>query len=127
MAVLRGRVTSGVGDLTTRMVDYADLYRSKTGVDLYPGSLNVVLEEAWHVGNNRIRIEPPECPVALSIVPCLIGGIDAFIVRTDRNDRGEGDHLPTIIEVAAVLGLRSALGVEDGDEVEVVISEPEPE
>ncbi len=108
------------------MVGYADLYRAKTGVDLYPGSLNVVLEEAWHVGDDPIRIEPPECLVALSIVPCLIGGIDAFIVRTDKNDCGDGDHPPTIIEVAAVLRLREALDVQDGDEVEVVVYDSEP-
>jgi riboflavin kinase, archaea type len=126
MAVLRGRVTSGVGDLARRMVDYGDLYRAKTGVDLYPGSLNVVLENPWHVGSNAARIEPPECPVALSVVPCLIEGIDAFIVRTDKNDRGEGDHSPNVIEVASSVRLRDALGVEDGDEVEVLIPEPEP-
>lgn len=112
---------SGVGDLANRMTDYADLYETKTGVRLYPGSLNVALENPWHVGSNPIRVELPECPVAFSIVPCTIGGIGAFIVRTDKNDRGDGDHPPTVIEVAAAVRLREALSIEDGDEVEVAV------
>lgn len=121
MEVLRGRVISGVGDLANRMMDYADLYEAKTGVHLYPGSLNVVLGDPWHVGSNAIRVEPPECPVAFSIVACTIGEIGAFIVRTDKNDRGAGDHPPTVIEVAAAARLREALSIEDGDEVDVVV------
>lgn len=124
MAILRGRVTSGVGDLAKRMTEYAELYAATTGAVLYPGSLNVQLDEPWHVGDGAARVEPPECPVAFSIVPCTIGGFDAFIIRTDRNDRGEGDHPPTIIEIAATLRLRDALNVEDGDEVEVVAFDP---
>jgi riboflavin kinase, archaea type len=124
MTILRGRVASGVGDLANRMTEYADLYAAKTGEVLYPGSLNVHLAEPWHVGDGATRVEPPECPVAFSIVPCTIGGLDAFIIRTDRNDRGEGDHPPTVIEVAATVRLRDALNVEDGDEVEVVAFDP---
>lgn len=63
----------------------------------------------------------PECPVAFSIVACTIGEIGAFIVRTDKNDRGAGDHPPTVIEVAAAARLREALSIEDGDEVDVVV------
>lgn len=109
------------------MTDYADLYAAKTGVRLYPGSLNIGLEEPWHFGDGSpLRVEPPECPVAFSIVACAIGGIDAFIVRTDKNDRGEGDHPPTVIEVAATVRLRDALSVDDGDEVEIVVFDLEP-
>jgi CTP-dependent riboflavin kinase len=79
------------------------------------------LGDPWHVGSNAIRVEPPECPVAFSIVPCTINGIRAFIVRTDKNDRGDGDHPPTVIEVAAAARLRDALNIEDGDEVDVVV------
>lgn len=68
-----------------------------------------------------IRLEPPEYGVAMSIVPCEISGVPAFILRTDKNNDGVGDHAPDIIEVAAATHLRSALGISDGDEVEVVI------
>ena len=104
------------------MTEYADVYERKTGVRLHPGSLNVVLDEPWVVGRAPIRLEPPEYGVAMSIVPCEIGGVHGFIIRSDRNDAGDGDHAPNVIEVAAAVHLRTALGVSDGDEVEVLIT-----
>jgi CTP-dependent riboflavin kinase len=59
----------------------------------------------------------------MSIVPCTINGLNAFILRTDKNDRGEGDHSPNIVEVAAAVRLRDALGLDDGDEVEIVVAD----
>jgi riboflavin kinase len=121
--MLRGRVTGGIGDLARWMTVHADLYEAKIGVWLYPGSLNLELDRPRHVGIERIRLEPPEYGVGLSIVPCTIDRVDAFIVRTDKNDRGEGDHPPPILEVAAAVRQRDALGLENGDEVEVVIAD----
>ena len=51
--VLRGTVATGIGDLARWMVRYADLYEECTGVRLYPGSLNVVLGEAYHLPLTR--------------------------------------------------------------------------
>ena len=101
---------------------HADLYEVKTGVQLYPGSLNVVLDRPWHVSDYRVRLEPPEYGVGLSIVPCRIGVIEGFILRTDKNDCGEGDHPPNILEIAAAVRLRDALGLCDGDQVEVQVA-----
>jgi riboflavin kinase, archaea type len=121
--MLRGRAASGIGGHAHWMMVHADLYETKTGVRLYPGSLNVVLDQPWHVGDQRIRLEPPEYEVGMSIVPCKINGLDAFILRTDKNDRGEGDHQPNVVEIAAPVRLRDALELTDGDEVEVEIGE----
>ncbi|GAC1605691.1 MAG: hypothetical protein NVS3B21_35300 [Acidimicrobiales bacterium] len=103
------------------MTLYAELYETKTGVRLYPGSLNVVLDSPWYVPAKHIRMEPPEYGVGMSIVPCAIGGIDGFILRTDKNNTGEGDHPATVIEVAAPVRLRDALDLDDGTEVEVAV------
>lgn len=119
--VLTGRVASGIGDLAHWMSDYADVFEARTGLRLHPGSLNVVLDEPWIAEDASIRLEPPEYGVSMSIVPCEIEGVSGFIVRTDKNNAGEGDHAPNVIEVAAPVHLRSALGVSDGDEVEVVV------
>ena len=119
--VLRGRVVPGIGGHAHWMTVYADLYEAKTGVRLFPGSLNVVLDAPWYVPAERIRMEPPEYGVGMSVVPCRIGGIDAFILRTDKNNIGEGDHPATVIEIAAPVRLRDALDLEDGTEVEVTV------
>lgn len=119
--VLRGRVVSGIGGHARWMTVYADLYEAKTGVRLFPGSLNVVLDAPWYVPAERIRMEPSEYGVGMSVVPCRIGGIDAFILRTDKNNTGEGDHPATVIEIAAPVRLRDALDLEDGTAVEVSV------
>lgn len=119
--VLRGRVVSGIGDLSRWMTAYADLYARTTGVRLYPGSLNIVLAEPWFVAHPPLRLEPPDIAVGMNIVPCEIEGVAAFILRTDKNNEGRGDHAPSVIEVAAPVHLRTTLGLEDGDEVEVVV------
>jgi CTP-dependent riboflavin kinase len=53
----------------------------------------------------------------LSIVACKIEDIDAFIIRTDKNNSGSGDHSPTVVEVASTVRLREALDLRDGDTV----------
>ena len=82
--LLRGRVTSGISGHAHWMTVHADLYEQKTGVRLYPGTLNVALDRDWHVTGDPIRLEPPECAVQLSIVPCTIGGIEAFIIGGNK-------------------------------------------
>ena len=121
--LLRGWVTGGTGGHAHWMTTHADLYEAKTGVRLYPGSLNVVLDHPWHVHSHGIRLEPPEYGVGLSIVPCTVQGLEAFILRTDKNDRGEGDHPPLVLEVAATVRLRDALDLQDGDEVAIIVSD----
>lgn len=101
---------------------HADLYEVKTGVRLYPGSLNVVLDRPWHTSEGQVRLEPPEYGVGLSIVPCRIESVAGFILRTDKNDCGEGDHPPNVVEIAAAVHLRDALGLHDGDEVEITVA-----
>jgi riboflavin kinase, archaea type len=117
--VVRGRIASGTGGHAHWMRLHAELYEAKTGARLYPGTLNVVLDRDWYVSGDVLRLEPPEYPVPLSITPCAIEGVDAFVIRTDKNDRGEGDHAPNVLEIAASGHLRSVLKLNDGDLVEV--------
>jgi len=57
----------------------------------------------------------------MNIVPCTIEGQRAFILRTDQNEAGVGHQDRSVIEVAAGVRLRDALGLEDGDPVEVIL------
>jgi CTP-dependent riboflavin kinase len=51
---LRGRVTTGIGDLARWMRTYADVYERRTGVALFPGSLNVTLDHEYHLPPSRL-------------------------------------------------------------------------
>ena len=90
---------------------------------LYPGSLNIELVDPFHLPENAIRLEGHEYggTVSLSILPCRIFNRKAFIIRTDKNASGLGDHPLTIIEIATDVKLRDEYHLKDGDEVEVVI------
>ena len=52
---------------------------------------------------------------------------DQARTRTDKNYRGQGDHQPTMIEIAAQVLLREALNLDDGDEVEIDLPAQEVE
>ncbi len=121
---LCGQVVTGTGGHARWMMEYADLYAARTGARLFPGSLNIALDQPWHPPAGGARLQPPEYRVGLSITPCRIGGVAAFILRTDKNDSGIGDHPPTVIEVAASVCLREALCLHDGDTVEVRVNIP---
>lgn len=115
-----GTVTSGIGDLASWMSRNERIYSEATGVALYPGSLNVELSEPWLVPEGARRLEPGDFDVGgvcMNIVPCSINGVPAFILRTDRNNAGTGNHPPTVVEIAAPVRLRDLLALRDGDEV----------
>lgn len=123
MSVYVGKVTSGMGNFSFWIDKLHDHYLSKTGMDLYPGTLNVALEQAYSLPEDIIRLEGHEYggTVSVSMVPCTIQGLPAFVLRTDLNEEGRGPHPKTIVEIAAHVRLRDALGLKDGDIVAVEI------
>jgi hypothetical protein len=120
---LRGRVTSGRGDLARWMIEYAELYARVAGVTLFPGSLNVVVDGEYRLPPDPLRLEPDEYGgrVGMNLVPCRIGDVPGFILRTDQNEQGTGHHGRDVVELAASVNLRETLGLVDGDAVDIVI------
>jgi riboflavin kinase len=96
-------------------------YCAKTNMSLYPGTLNVQLDEPYHLPPTVIRLEADEYggTVSVNIVPCTILGRPAFILRTDANEQGRGHHPKTILEVATDVRLRDYFTLADGDSVEI--------
>jgi riboflavin kinase len=88
---------------------------------LFPGTLNVQLEEPYNLPKTVIRLEAKEYggSVSVSIVPCSILGKRAFILRTDPNEEGRGHHPKTIVEVATDVRLRGHFHLSDGCMVEI--------
>jgi riboflavin kinase len=116
-----GMVQSGLGDFSIWMKKLSELYQEKTGVQLFPGTLNVWLETEYNLPDQRIRLEGMEYGgnVSVNIIPCKIFDQPAFVLRTDKNDAGLGDHPRNIVEIAAEVKLRDRFGLKDGDQVEV--------
>jgi riboflavin kinase len=125
MTRLRGVVASGVGDFSYWIDKLHDHYLRKTGLHLFPGTLNIRLEEPYSLPRNSLRLEKEEYggTVNVNLVPCRIFGRPAFLLRTDGSDAGFGRHPKTIIEIATDLKLRDAYGLHDGDAVEVEVED----
>ena len=117
MSCVRGKVVSGRADFGLWIERLSSFYEEKTGMRLYPGTLNIELSAPYSLPPKVIRLEANEYggSVSLSIVPCQIFDRRAFLLRTDQNERGTGHHPRNIIEIATDIRLRDAYQLRDGD------------
>ena len=124
MSCVRGKVVSGRSDFGFWIERLQSFYEMKTGMRLYPGTLNIELPGPYSLPANVARLEAHEYggTVAVNIVPCRIFDRQAFLFRTDQNEQGTGHHPRTIIEIATDVRLRDAYQLTDGDWVEVEIA-----
>ena len=74
---------------------------------------------------SALRLEKEEYGgrVSVSILPCKIAGRKAFILRPDTDTRKYGDPPEKILEIATDVNLRHTYKLNDGDLVEVEVSE----
>ncbi|MBV8858190.1 MAG: DUF120 domain-containing protein [Acidobacteria bacterium] len=123
MRVLKGRVVTGVGSFSFWIEKLHDYYFEKTGMRLFPGTLNLELDEPFELPPGRARLEAWEYggTVSVSIVPCKVFDRAAVILRTDRDDAEPGSR--KIIEVACEVKLRERHQLRDGDWVEVAVAD----
>jgi riboflavin kinase len=123
MKVLRGKVESGIGDFGRWIEKLEAHYERKTGMKLYPGTLNIRLAEPYIAPAGCVRLEASEYSgsVSVNIVPCWICGRRAFILRTDSNESGEGRHPRAVVEIASDVKLRDEYRLADGDEVSIEV------
>jgi riboflavin kinase len=121
MPRVHGKVVSGIGDFGQWIERLSSLYEQKTGMRLYPGTLNVELSWEYSLPADVIRLEADEYGgrVSVSILPCRIFNRQAFLLRTDQNEEGTGHHRRNIIEIATDVRLRDQYQLKDGDSVEV--------
>jgi len=122
LAILRGKIVSGMGNFSYWIEKLHDHYLRKTGMSLFPGTLNLQLDEPYTLPVDVIRLEGQEYggTVSVNIVPCSVFGRTAFILRTDANEQGRGHHPRTIVEIATDVKLRDHYHLSDGDIVEII-------
>jgi riboflavin kinase, archaea type len=125
MKVLRGRVESGVGDFGRWVEKLSAYYERKTGMKLYPGTLNIRLANPYTIAAGCIRLEALDYggTVSVTIVPCRVFGRRGFILRTDANNSGTGRHPPTVVEIASDVKLRDEYNLADGDEISIEVED----
>ena len=127
MQVLRGKVVSGAGNAAffTQLEWVRTQSRQKLGFEPFPGTLNIEIFPGnlacaeslrSQKGIKLIPTDPNFC--SAKVVRVSIEGIDAAIVIPEKNVKIHGDRT---LEVIAPVRLKTALGVDDGDTVEITI------
>lgn len=127
--VLLGRLATGVGQGRhfTRLEWARTQFVEKLGIDPYPGTVNVIVDDpdaapVW-VRLKRtpgVRIDNPnegphDCDARCYPVS-IEGRIDGAIVMPEVES-----YPPAQVEVIAAVAVREALGIEDGDPVRLTI------
>ena len=127
--VLRGRVQSGKGDAARWLSKFNEAYAHKTGMAVFPGSLNVALDRAFDW--SAAELQPLIVPFAreeyggerdILLVPCTLRNLraqPAFLWTTTTAANGRED--PWVVEIIAPVGLRETFRLRDGDEVEIAL------
>ena len=126
MLILSGEIRTGKGSFSYWLDKLALYYTRKTGMRLFPGTLNVHLSTgSYPTPAKALRLEKEEYGgrVSVSIVPCKIFGRKAFILRPDTDTGKHGDPPDKILEIATDVNLRDAYRLKDGDIVEVEVAE----
>lgn len=118
---MRGKILSGLGQgqYFISREGYSSQFVEKLGFIPFPGTLNVLLEEPFPTERKTIRIEGfAEEGRTFGECRCYrikINGMQAAVVRPEKSR-----YPVELIEVIAAVKLR-ALGLEDGDPVEVIL------
>lgn len=125
--ILRGRVQSGQGNASHWLRLFNDAYARKIGAPIFPGSLNLAVEEAfdWFEPGLQAGIVPfgreeygGERDILL--LPCVLrslGNQTALLWTTTASASDPADRF--VVQVIAPVGLRATYGLQDGDTVEV--------
>ncbi|HEX4021380.1 MAG TPA: DUF120 domain-containing protein [Acidobacteriaceae bacterium] len=123
MLLLEGVVVSGMGNFSFWIDKLQAHYAQKTGMRLFPGTLNIRLDQPYFLPQRVLRLEAHEYggTVSVNMVPCTIRGKKAFLLRTDANEQERGHHPRTIIEIATDVKLRDYFQLSDGDRVQVEV------
>ncbi|MCS7112043.1 MAG: CTP-dependent riboflavin kinase [Ignisphaera sp.] len=121
---LKGKVFSGIGEGRIYVGLYKDLIKSVLGIEPYPGTLNIALDNAYIAVAARLFksephfiIKPPAPSLARGLVwKAYIGDVECFIVRPSVTI-----YSYDVIEIISDKMLREHLGLNDNSIVEIRI------
>lgn len=121
---LKGEIRTGKNDFSFWMEKLSSYYTQKTGMNFFPGTLNIhLIDRKYYLPKDCIRLEKEEYGgmVSVSLIKCSIFGRDAYILRTDSDTGKHGYPPEQILEVATDIKLRDKFNLKDGDLVEVEV------
>ena len=120
--ILKGEVVKGLGKAKIFVNMMEKSFYEKTNVHLYSGTLNIKLENEYEL-NVDFLIKPEEYggKFNVQVQKCQVFEDVAYIVRSEKNIRNEGDHKQDIIEIVSDVNFREKYNLKDGDNINVQI------
>lgn len=121
---LKGRVFSGIGEGRIYVELYSGLIKRVLGIEPYPGTLNIALDNSYISAAARLFksrphfiIEPPAPSLARGLAwRAYIDNVECFIVRPSITI-----YSFDVIEIISSRRLRDYLGLVDGSVVEIKV------
>lgn len=120
--ILKGEIVKGLGKAKIFVNMMEKSFYEKTKVLLYPGTLNIKLENEYQL-NVDYLIKPKEYggTFNVQVQKCKVLGNIAYIVRSEKNTKNEGDYKQDIIEIVSDVNFREKYNLKDGDSINVQI------
>ncbi len=121
MSVIKGKIVSGSGVGAKIMVDYLEKFKQVFKMDIFPGTLNLELENDFDTEKWDGYIEGFTKPDStkrggVHFLRAKIKNFPVFIIRPVLTK-----HPKNIIELIAPINIRKQYGLKDGDVLEVYI------
>lgn len=120
--ILRGSVMKGLGRAKAFVTMMQKAFYKKNKINLYPGTLNIKLEKSYNLDADYL-IKPEEYGGSFNVQvqKCKVFENTAYIVRSEKNTKDDGDYKQDIIEIVSDINFREKYNLKDGDEIEIEI------
>lgn len=120
--ILNGQVTSGLGTAKMWVSRIDEIFEKKTGMKVFHGTLNIKLEGDYLIEPDWI-IKPEEFGGTQKVLvkKCKILEHEAYIVRAEKNQTGQGDHNLKIIEIVSDINFREEYNLKDNENIMISI------
>ena len=121
--ILKGKVTTGLGNASYWMKKAEEAFEKKLGKKLYNGTLNIELKEDYVLDKNIQILNKEEYggDQNVYIKECMVLGHKSYIVRTEKNSKKNGDHPLCLLEIISDVCFREKYGLKDGESIEIKI------
>ena len=121
--ILIGRLKSGLGEASFWMKKAEQAFEKKIGYKLFNGTLNIELDKEYILDSNIKVLHKEEYggTQEVYIKECSVLENKAYILRTDKNSKSNGDHPLNLIEIVSDVNFRDKYNLKDNDIIQISI------
>lgn len=120
--ILEGKIVKGLGKARIFVNMMKDIFYKKTNMELFSGTLNVELNKPYDLtATYIIKAEEYGGKYNVQVQECTLLGNKAYIVRSEKNLKKEGDYDKNIIEIVSDINFRKEYNLKDGKALEIYI------